>query len=237
MITSKYGHFALHRIFTYVLQLCLRDALPEVVKVLLKTARYPAHDNLPDYPELDLRDVLPEVLKVLLKASCHPAHDGFEDPTGQTGLKCPHRECEGKGTYTIKKNLQRHYQNRISSLQLGRHNTNEISTPDIECNAQCGFCGCSYSRARGFIIHVGKCNGWKSQKEKGLSVNQKQTLMLKEELSKRSIFELDCQLRKRACQKDESELVPEEQNSSSNGDDEGSEEEGKLNRMSCTQSQ
>jgi hypothetical protein len=117
-----------------------------------------------------------------------------------------------------------------------RHKTNETSTSDIECNMRCGFCGCSYSHACGFIIHVKKCISRKSQKEKGLPLNQKQTLILKKELSKHTIFELDCQLRKRVCQIDESELVTEEQDLSSNGDDEGSGGERELNQVSCVQS-
>lgn len=141
--------------------------------------------------------MLPEVLKVLLKVACHPAHDGFEDPNSQTGLKCPHRECEGKGTYTTKKNLQRHYQNRTAPRRLAKYKTNKILTPDIKCNAICGFCRCSCIHARSFIIHVGKCKNKKSQEQKRLPFNQEQrrTVMLKEELSKRSIYELDGQLR------------------------------------------
>jgi hypothetical protein len=171
--------------------------------------------------------VLPEVLKVLLKVTCHPAHDGFEDPNSQTGLKCPHRECEGKGAYTTKKNLQRHYQNRTAPRQLARYRANKISTLDIKCNAICGFCRCSCSHGRSFIIHVGKCKNKKSQEQKRLPFNQeqRQTVTLKERLSKRAIKELNKELRIRARQKDESELVPEEQGSPTSSDDEGSEEE------------
>jgi hypothetical protein len=73
------------------------------------------------------------------------------------------------------------------------------------------------------------------QKRLPLNQEQRQTVVLKKQLSKQAIEELDRQLRIRARQKDESELVPEEQESFSGGNDEGSEEEREPNQASSVQ--
>ncbi|KAI9767335.1 MAG: hypothetical protein M1840_005744 [Geoglossum simile] len=177
-----------------------------------------------DHLELRLRNALPEILKVLLNTACHPVHDDLDmseeepnadNPDSKTDLKCPHPKCEGKKPFTRKKNLQRHYQDHI------------------ECNAKCGFCGSNYSRIRGFIIYVRGCKDKKSQEGGGLSLNkeQRQTIKLKEQLSKRAIKELDRRIRAR--QKHGSE----EQDSSSGSDDEGPEEERELDQSSSVRPQ
>ncbi|KAI9782242.1 MAG: hypothetical protein M1839_005356 [Geoglossum umbratile] len=194
------------------IKLRLHNVLPEILKILLKTAD---HDRLHKYLELHLRNVLPEVLEVLLKAVCH---DGSENPNNKTHLKCPHHKCKGRKAFAKRSNLVRHYQSRMASSLLARRKTNETSNLDIKCNAQCGFCGCSSNNTRGFIAHVRKCMNEKSTEQETLRLNreQRQTIKLMRQLGKQANEMLE-----KADQTDKSD---EEQVSSSCSGDESSEE-------------